>query len=48
MGDSLPLLTTGIICILAGVSYLFLPETNNKHMEDTFDGIFKENFLSIR
>ncbi|CAE1142065.1 SLC22A4_5 [Acanthosepion pharaonis] len=48
LGDSLPLLIMGIICILAGVTYLFLPETNNKHMEDTFDGISKENVLSIR
>ncbi|CAE1142058.1 SLC22A4_5 [Acanthosepion pharaonis] len=48
LGDSLPLLTMGTVCILAAVSYLFLPETNNRPMEDTFDDIFKQKFLSRR
>ncbi|CAE1142074.1 SLC22A4_5 [Acanthosepion pharaonis] len=47
-GDSLPLLTMGIVCILAGVSYFFLPETCNRLMNDTFDDLSRRNTGSIR
>lgn len=39
LGDSLPLMTMGFVCFIAGLSYLFLPETNNRQMDDTFDDI---------
>lgn len=48
LGDSLPLLTMGFACILAGVLYVFLPETNKRRMEDNFDDVHEEKFKSIR
>lgn len=48
LGDSLPLLTMGFACILAGFLYVFLPETNKRRMEDNFDDVRKEKFKSIR
>ncbi|CAE1142061.1 SLC22A4_5 [Acanthosepion pharaonis] len=39
LGDSLPLLSMGFACILAGASYVFLPETNNRPIADNFDDV---------
>ncbi|CAE1310970.1 SLC22A4_5 [Acanthosepion pharaonis] len=48
LGDSLPLLTMGFACILAGVSYFFLPETNNRPIMDNFDDVYTQNIEAMR
>ncbi|CAE1310966.1 SLC22A4_5 [Acanthosepion pharaonis] len=48
VGRSLPLLTMGISCILVGASYFFLPETNNRPIQDNFDDVCRQRSNAIR